>query len=74
MAKQPVNFAWFELKVKEWGCMQALIDYDGWRQWREIAVKNGLKTASDPKKESAAGGLRTTILRAGDTKKAVGEK
>jgi hypothetical protein len=47
--------------------MQALIDYEGWRQWREIAVKNGLKTASDPKKESAAGGLRTiSILRTAD--------
>jgi hypothetical protein len=39
--------------------MQALIDFDGWRQWREVAIKNGLKSASDPKKQSAAGVLQT---------------
>jgi osomolarity two-component system, response regulator SSK1 len=21
----------------EWGCMQALIDYDGWRKWKEFS-------------------------------------
>ena len=21
----------------EWGCMQALIDFDGWRQWKDYA-------------------------------------
>ena len=21
----------------EWGCMQALIDFDGWRKWKEIS-------------------------------------
>jgi osomolarity two-component system, response regulator SSK1 len=31
---KPVNFVWLERKVKEWGCMQALIDFDGWRKWR----------------------------------------
>ncbi|KAF4312074.1 hypothetical protein GTA08_BOTSDO12260 [Botryosphaeria dothidea] len=31
---KPVNFVWLERKVKEWGCMQALIDYDGWRKWK----------------------------------------
>lgn len=32
---KPVNFVWFEKKIMEWGCMQALIDYDGWRQWKK---------------------------------------
>ncbi len=32
---QPVNFSWLERKVKEWGCMQALIDFDGWRKWAD---------------------------------------
>ena len=36
---KPVNFVWLERKVKEWGCMQALIDFDGWRKWKEYAVK-----------------------------------
>ncbi|KAK3117962.1 Two-component response regulator SSK1p [Teratosphaeriaceae sp. CCFEE 6253] len=35
---KPVNFVWLERKVKEWGCMQALIDFDGWRRWKEVAA------------------------------------
>lgn len=34
---KPVNFVWLERKVKEWGCMQALIDFDGWRKWKDYA-------------------------------------
>jgi osomolarity two-component system response regulator SSK1 len=34
-----VNFVWLERKVKEWGCMQALIDFDGWRKWKDFAAK-----------------------------------
>jgi hypothetical protein len=26
--------------------MQALIDFDGWRKWKDAAVQNGLKDAS----------------------------
>ena len=22
----------------EWGCMQALIDFDGWRRWKSLAA------------------------------------
>ncbi|KAL1894400.1 Two-component response regulator SSK1p [Sporothrix stenoceras] len=32
---KPVNFLWLEKKIMEWGCMQALIDFDGWRKWKE---------------------------------------
>lgn len=35
---KPVNFVWLERKVKEWGCMQALIDFDGWRKWKDFAA------------------------------------
>jgi hypothetical protein len=28
-----------ERKVTEWGCMQALIDFDGWRRWKDLAAK-----------------------------------
>ena len=35
---KPVNFVWLERKVKEWGCMQALIDFDGWREWEERVI------------------------------------
>ncbi|KAJ6001152.1 hypothetical protein N7481_001561 [Penicillium waksmanii] len=31
---KPVRFPWLEQKVTEWGCMQALTDFEGWRRWR----------------------------------------
>ncbi|MCJ1418115.1 ssk1 response regulator receiver [Xylographa parallela] len=34
---KPVNFVWLERKVMEWGCMQALIDFDGWRKWKDFS-------------------------------------
>ncbi|KAI8304744.1 hypothetical protein K4K61_005919 [Colletotrichum sp. SAR11_59] len=33
---KPVNFVWLERKVMEWGCMQALIDFDGWRRSQSV--------------------------------------
>ena len=38
-----------ERKVTEWGCMQALIDYDGWRKWKDYAQQ----IAAQPKDEAA---------------------
>ncbi|KAL4991949.1 hypothetical protein BDW68DRAFT_150865 [Aspergillus falconensis] len=35
---KPVRFEWLEQKVTEWGCMQALIDFEGWRKWRGFAT------------------------------------
>ena len=49
---KPVNFVWLERKVKEWGCMQALIDFDGWRKWKEYAAKEEAgKTEEERQKE-----------------------
>ncbi|KAK9248559.1 hypothetical protein V1506DRAFT_528210 [Lipomyces tetrasporus] len=31
---KPVNLVWLERKITEWGCMQALIDFEGWRSWK----------------------------------------
>lgn len=28
--------------------MQALIDFDGWRKWKEVAVENNLKGSASP--------------------------
>ncbi|CAO3651311.1 unnamed protein product [Cunninghamella echinulata] len=33
---KPVSLEWLEKKIMEWGCMQALIDVEGWRQWKRI--------------------------------------
>src|ERR1700744_6454791 len=39
-----------ERKVTEWGCMQALIDFDGWRKWKQYADE---KAGQDPAKKAA---------------------
>ncbi|KIN08081.1 hypothetical protein OIDMADRAFT_99993 [Oidiodendron maius Zn] len=53
---KPVNFVWLERKVMEWGCMQALIDYDGWRQWKDFSQDGGREDDSkDSKVKGSAG-------------------
>ncbi|KAF7551430.1 hypothetical protein G7Z17_g5000 [Cylindrodendrum hubeiense] len=49
---KPVNFVWLERKVMEWGCMQALIDFDGWRKWKVISQEAEQNEAA--KKAAAA--------------------
>ncbi|CAO3586624.1 unnamed protein product [Absidia cylindrospora] len=34
---KPVSLEWLEKKIIEWGCMQALIDFEGWRRWKRTA-------------------------------------
>lgn len=52
---KPVNFVWLERKVKEWGCMQALIDFDGWRRWKDYAsqIEAGKSEAERIKEKEA---------------------
>ncbi|KAL2135022.1 hypothetical protein VTI74DRAFT_10059 [Chaetomium olivicolor] len=38
---KPVTYVWLERKVMEWGCMQALIDFDGWRKWKSYSQPDG---------------------------------
>jgi osomolarity two-component system response regulator SSK1 len=40
----------------EWGCMQALIDYDGWRQWKDFSQDNRDDESKDSKKGSSNSG------------------
>ncbi|KKK14292.1 hypothetical protein ARAM_007017 [Aspergillus rambellii] len=44
---KPVRFEWMEKKVTEWGCMQALIDFEGWRKWRGFADDSHSSGSSD---------------------------
>ncbi|KAI9312364.1 hypothetical protein BX666DRAFT_2031108 [Dichotomocladium elegans] len=42
---KPVSLEWLEKKIIEWGCMQALIDFEGWRKWKRLATdKPALKS------------------------------
>jgi len=50
---KPVNFVWLERKVMEWGCMQALIDFDGWRKWKDFSQQN----VDEKDKKSTTGGV-----------------
>lgn len=51
---KPVNFVWLERKVKEWGCMQALIDFDGWRKWKDFAKDSDSAKDKDANKMSTS--------------------
>ncbi|KAG9242644.1 putative two-component response regulator SSK1p [Calycina marina] len=51
---KPVNFVWLERKVMEWGCMQALIDFDGWRKWKDFSQKGVDASAGEQKKTAPA--------------------
>jgi len=32
---KPVQMPWLERKIVDWGCMQALIDVDAWKEWKK---------------------------------------
>ncbi|KAK5123073.1 hypothetical protein LTR85_003269 [Meristemomyces frigidus] len=36
---KPVDSGFLRQKVTEWGCMQALVDFDGWRRWKDRAAE-----------------------------------
>ena len=38
--------------------MQALIDFDGWRKWKDFATANGLKEPSQAAKKKFAAGKK----------------
>ncbi|KAI7883243.1 hypothetical protein K492DRAFT_192773 [Lichtheimia hyalospora FSU 10163] len=35
---KPISLEWLEKKIIEWGCMQALIDFEGWRRWKRSTI------------------------------------
>ena len=47
---KPVGYPWMSRKVTEWGCMQALIDFDGWRQWKASVEKKDEGLTEEQKK------------------------
>jgi osomolarity two-component system response regulator SSK1 len=65
---QPVNFVWLERKVKEWGCMQALIDFDGWRKWKDFAKD------SDSAKDKETNKMSTSMASIAPARKSTSAK
>ncbi|KAI9481317.1 MAG: hypothetical protein EXX96DRAFT_566218 [Benjaminiella poitrasii] len=43
---KPVSLEWLEKKIMEWGCMQALIDFEGWRKWKRSRDNNNNSKSS----------------------------
>lgn len=42
----------------EWGCMQALIDFDGWRKWKDMAAEADAEVARKQATEDPATKLK----------------
>ncbi|QUC21652.1 uncharacterized protein UV8b_05895 [Ustilaginoidea virens] len=57
---KPVNFVWLERKVMEWGCMQALIDFDGWRKWKEAYSQQNEERETTKKSQAVKARSRRT--------------
>lgn len=47
--------------------MQALIDFDGWRNWKDFAAQNGLHDASGPSSAASKRPARKIIAKKADT-------
>lgn len=71
---KPVNLKWLEQKTIEWGCMQALIDFEGWKHWvsREPnlqsttssnTTKSNLPSSSTTSSNSTSSGLPSSTSR-----------
>ncbi|CCC08707.1 hypothetical protein SMACR_06822 [Sordaria macrospora] len=61
---KPITYIWLERKVMEWGCMQALIDFDGWRKWKDFGSGNGEdKKDAVASKDGSGTGLKKAVAR-----------
>lgn len=43
---KPVSLEWLARKIIEWGCMQALIDFEGWRKWKRAEDSTSTSTST----------------------------
>ncbi|ODO10728.1 hypothetical protein I350_01325 [Cryptococcus amylolentus CBS 6273] len=58
---KPVSLKWLDKKIVEWGCMQALIDFDGWRRWKSSdasETRQGFSVGPQQAAKSLASRLR----------------
>ncbi|KAF9918990.1 ssk1 response regulator receiver [Lobosporangium transversale] len=55
---KPVVLPWLERKIVDWGCMQALIDVDAWKEW-----KRGLEGTSPGAPSTGPTGGPTPALK-----------
>ena len=48
----------------EWGCMQALIDFDGWRKWKDFSQQPDKSAESEKDAKSKAAAKKKKANRA----------
>lgn len=53
---KPISLEWLEKKIIEWGCMQALIDFEGWRRWKRSTIDKPAQS----KENKASSSSKTT--------------
>ncbi|KAI1313463.1 ssk1 response regulator receiver [Mortierella claussenii] len=54
---KPVVLPWLERKIVDWGCMQALIDVDAWKEWKR-GLEGGQSPGTPSGTSSTSGGAR----------------
>ncbi|KAF8982809.1 ssk1 response regulator receiver, partial [Entomortierella lignicola] len=64
---KPVEFPWLERKIVDWGCMQALIDVDAWKEWKRNLEGTSPGSPSAGPSIGASSTLRKTMSISGNT-------
>lgn len=68
---KPVNLHWLSKKINEWGCMQALIDFDGWKQGQSRMTDSVIKASPKfPKSSESSSGHNSSNRRSRSTSEA----
>ncbi len=65
---KPVNLLWLQNKITEWGCMQALIDFEGWQSGDRLnASPIGSSSVQIFGRSTASGSSSTALSSFGGT-------
>ncbi|QLQ81056.1 hypothetical protein HG537_0E04110 [Torulaspora globosa] len=65
---KPVNLHWLSKKINEWGCMQALIDFDGWKKGQSRMTDSVIKASPKfPKASEFNSGHNSSSRRSRNT-------
>jgi CheY-like chemotaxis protein len=62
---KPVSLVWLERKIQEWGCMQALIDFDGWKRWKRDGEEALKEKRAEMTTIVSPGGSKSNFINSG---------
>ena len=66
---KPVNLVWLQNKITEWGCMQALIDFDGWKTKRSNFNSSSAKLLAQSTRTRSRSGSQSKVLLGGSSQR-----